>query len=116
MCSACVLFVEMDDDALTLPYLSDNDVSNPESLVAQEAGTDVEIRVKKSSFNDKKQYFFRLVTQGTSLKSWSNIARVYITTAQQSTTTISTTTTAGGAVALSSLLVCTFCLVTIKMV
>ena len=108
--------VEVDDDALTLAYLSDNDVSNPESLIAQEAGTDVEIRVKKLSFNDQKQYFFRLVSKGSNLKSWSNIARVYITTAQQSTTTISTTTTtAGGAVALSSLLVCIFGLVTLKM-
>ena len=43
----------------SLPFLSVEDVVNDDALVAQEAGTDVEMRVFKKSFPEDKQYYFR---------------------------------------------------------
>ena len=43
----------------SLPFLSVGDVVNDDALVAQEAGTDVEMRVFKKSFPEDKQYYFR---------------------------------------------------------
>ena len=69
-------------------YLTPDDVKNPSSLNATEAGTNVEIFVKRflngTTFEDSQQYFFRLMTIGESKSSWSNIAPVYILSTQPS--------------------------------
>ena len=53
--------LKADDTTLdTLQYLAVEDVVNPGTLVAQEAGTDVEMKVLKMAFGEDQQYFFRL--------------------------------------------------------
>jgi len=68
-------------DNSNLTYLTVNDVYNNASLTPSEAGTKVEIEVKRiingTALEVEQQYFFRLLTVGKTKSTWSNIAPVY---------------------------------------
>ena len=61
-----------------LPFLNASDVVDGEALKPKVAGTNVEIHVLKSAFNQDQQYFFKLETVGSNSSSWSNLARIFL--------------------------------------
>jgi len=86
-----------------LPYLQVEDVVNPGSLVSQEPGTEIEIKVKRDKFKIGKPYFFRIVSFGADQVTWSNIAQVYLPKPRSSSAVINSSGTLFGLIVALSL-------------